>query len=202
MSTDQPTTPDDTSDDTRGSADAPSAQLRELAEAHGVLVEHHGFGGELVTAPAATLVAVLGALGVPATTPQQVAHSLQRAHDDEWRAVLPPTVVVREGSGGQVPVHVSDGAAVHVWLELDGAEPAARQHEVRRRRDLEQLDLFVPPREVDGRRVGRATFALPANLPLGWHSLHALTEGHEHRATVVVTPRRLELPAGLENDQW
>ena len=219
MSKDQPTTPDDARDETpdgarddasddaggvseAGPADAPSAELRELAEAYGVLGEHHGFGGEVVVAPASTLVAVLGALGVPADTPQQVTHSLQRARDDEWRAVLPPTVVVREGAGAQVPVHVTDGAAVHVWLELDGAEPAAREHEVRRRRDLEQLDVLVEPRSVDGRRVGRATFALPDDLPLGWHSLHALTEGHESRATVVVTPRRLELPAGLEDDQW
>ena len=226
MSKDQPSTPDDARDETletrddahdvaeddarddragtSGSvtADEPSAELRELAEAHGVLAEHQGFGGARVTVPASTLVAVLGALGVPAETPQQVAHSLQRARDDEWRVVLPPTVVVREGAGAQVPVHVTDGAAVHVWLELDGAEPEAREHEVRRRRDLEQLDVFVEPRSVDGRRVGRATFALPDDLPLGWHSLHALTEGHESRATVVVTPRRLELPAGLEDDQW
>ena len=229
MSKDQPTTPDDTDetpDDVSADApeavadapapeptaepapgspapsDEPSAELRELAEAYGVLTEHHGFGGETVTAPASTLVAVLRALGVAADSAPQVTHSLQRARDDEWRAVLPPTVVVREGAGAQVPVHVTDGAAVHVWLEVDGAEPAAREHAVRRRRDLEQLDVLVEPRTVDGRRVGRATFALPEDLPLGWHSLHALTEGHESRATVVVTPRRLELPAGLADDQW
>jgi len=229
VSKDQPTTPDDTDetpDDVSADApeavadapapeptaepapgspapsDEPSAELRELAEAYGVLTEHHGFGGETVTAPASTLVAVLRALGVAADSAPQVTHSLQRARDDEWRAVLPPTVVVREGAGAQVPVHVTDGAAVHVWLEVDGAEPAAREHAVRRRRDLEQLDVLVEPRTVDGRRVGRATFALPEDLPLGWHSLHALTEGHESRATVVVTPRRLELPAGLADDQW
>ncbi|MCA5893330.1 4-alpha-glucanotransferase [Isoptericola sp. NEAU-Y5] len=178
------------------------AELRELAGAHGVLTEHHGYGGRLVQAPAATLVAVLEALGVPASTPQQVTHSLQRAHDDEWRAVLPPTVVVREGDEVQVPVHVTDGASVHVWLEVDGAEPGTRTHDHRPRRDLHQLDVFTEPRTVDGRRVGRATFAVPADLPLGWHSLHALTEGHESRTTLVVTPRRLALPAGLEGDQW
>ncbi|WP_425553768.1 4-alpha-glucanotransferase [Isoptericola hypogeus] len=180
----------------------PSAELRELASAHGVLTEHHTFGGAAAAAPAATLVAVLEALGVPAATPQQVTHSLQRARDDEWRAVLPPTVVVRQGDDASLPVHVTDGASVHVWLEVDGAEPGVRTHSHRPRRDLEQVDVFTEPRTVDGRSVGRATFAVPSDLPLGWHSLHALTEGHETRSALVVTPRRLELPAGLEGDQW
>ncbi|MDQ4025750.1 MAG: 4-alpha-glucanotransferase, partial [Actinomycetota bacterium] len=182
-------------------ADDVSADLLELAAAHGVSTEHHTFGGGTERVRASTLVAVLEALGVPAASPQKVSHSLQRARDEEWRAVLPPTVVVRQGDEVQVPVHVTDGASVHVWVEVDGAEPASRLHEHRPRRDLEQVDAPVEPRQVDGRAVGRATFAVPTDLPLGWHSLHALTEGHETRTTLVVTPRRLELPPSVAAGQ-
>ena len=189
-----------------GDPHAASEDLRELAAAYGVLTERPVTGGAAgptsVDVPAATLVAVLEALGVPAATPQQVAHSLQRAKDDEWRAVLPPTVVVRQGDDVGIPVHVTHGTSVHVWLEVDGAEPGARPHSPRPRRDLDQRDDDTGPRTVDGRQVGRATFTVPRDLPLGWHSLHALAEGHETRATLVVTPRRLEVPAGLEHDQW
>ncbi|NOV96704.1 4-alpha-glucanotransferase [Isoptericola halotolerans] len=177
------------------------SELHELAAAHGVLTEYHGFGGGTASVPDATLVAVLGALGVDATGPQQVAHGLRRARDEDWRSVLPPTVVARQGHETTVPVHVSDGASVHVWLELDGAEPAARRHAVRPRRDLQQSDAYVAPREVDGRRVGRATFVVPADTPLGWHTLFALSEGQETSTTLVVTPDRLELPSVIERGQ-
>ncbi|WP_049788248.1 4-alpha-glucanotransferase [Isoptericola variabilis] len=188
------------SDDLITGDDVP-AELLELAAAHGVLTEHHTFAGGTERVRASTLVAVLEALGVPAATPQQITHSLQRARDEEWRSVLPPTVVVRQGEETRVPVHVTDGASVHVWTEVDGAEPTARLSQHRPRRDLEQVDAFVEPRTVDGRRVGRATFVVPADLPLGWHSLHALSEGHETRATLVVTPRRLELPPAVAEGQ-
>jgi 4-alpha-glucanotransferase len=188
------------SDDLTTGDDAP-AQLLELAAAHGVRTEHGTFEGGTEQVHAATLVAVLEALGVPASTPQQVSHSLQRARDDEWRAALPPTVVVRQGQAVRVPVHVTDGASVHVWTEIDGAESAARRHEHRRRRDLEQVDDPTEPRVVDGRTLGRATFEVPGDLPLGWHSLHALSEGHETRSTLVVTPARLELPPAVADGQ-
>ncbi|MEG3615049.1 4-alpha-glucanotransferase [Isoptericola haloaureus] len=181
--------------------DGAPTELRELAAAHGVLTEYHRFGGGIAHVSDATLVAVLTALGVAATTRQEVSQSLRRARDDEWRTVLPPTVVARQGDVHDLPVHVSDGASVHVWVELDGAEPEARPHELRRRRDLEQRDVFVTPREVDGRTVGRATFAVPDDLPLGWHTVHALTEGQEWSTTLVVTPARLELGDDIERDQ-
>ena len=40
-------------------------------------------------------------------------------------------------------------------------------------RDVVQVDRWVEPVEVDGALVGEATFALPADLPTGWHRLHA-----------------------------
>ncbi|WP_166851962.1 4-alpha-glucanotransferase [Isoptericola sp. BMS4] len=181
--------------------EAPDA-LRDLATAHGVLTEHEAFGGDRVRVPADTLVAVLETLGVAASTPQQVAHSLQRVQDEEWRAVLPAAVVVRAGDETQIPVHVSEGASAHVWVEIDGAEQGARMHEHRPRRDLDEVGTSAEARTIDGRRVERTTFTVPSDLPLGWHALHALSEGHETRATLVVTPRRLELPAGLADDQW
>jgi 4-alpha-glucanotransferase len=184
-----------------GPDDAAPGALHELAAAHGVLTEYEQYGGAAARVADDTLIAVLGALGVAARTPGEVAHSLRRAKDDDWRSVLPPTVIARQGSVTHVAVHVSDGASVHVWLELEGSEPEARPHQVRPRRDLEQQDVVVEPREVDGRRVGRATFAVPADVPLGWHTLHALTEGQESSTTLVVTPDRLELGADLERHQ-
>lgn len=179
--------------------------LVQLADAHGVASDFWDFDGTRRQVRASTLVAVLEALGVPASSPEKVAVSLEHSRDDAWRQMLPPTVVVRQGDAVPLPVHVADGSAVEVWVELE-AEPSrhggqAPGHHAartpRERRDLGQLDQFVEPRTVDGRRVGRATFEIPADLPLGWHDLHAESDGTQARATLVVTPQRLELPAAV-----
>lgn len=172
------------------------APLLALAERFGVVPDFWGFGGEKRTVSEATLVAVLAALGVDASTPERAALALEHAEDDEWRRALPPAVVLRRGTTRHVPVHVRDGDDVETWLELDPEAGGGR-------RDVPQVDHYVPPRTVDGRVVGRATVEVPADLPLGWHTLVAQSGGTTSRATVVVTPERLELPHGLaERRAW
>ena len=62
-----------------------------------------------------------------------------------------------------MPVHVTDGDQVEVWVELE--DGSARR--------CDQVDHWVEPRDVDGTRIGEATFATPADLPLGYHTLYA-----------------------------
>jgi 4-alpha-glucanotransferase len=162
--------------------------LLELAGRHGVVPDFWGFDGTHQWVSPETMVAVLAALGVDASSPERVSLELEHAEDDVWRRTLPPVLVVREGAAQQVPVHVTDGAAVQVWVELEDGD----------RRDTSPVDLWVPPRVVDGRTLGRATIALPADLPLGWHTLVAETEGTTARCALVVTPARLALTAGLD----
>lgn len=190
------------SDEPSVHGEVPDPLLR-LAAAHGVVPEYHDFDGTRREVSPSTLVAVLEALGVPASSPEKVAVSLEHAADDAWRGTLPPTVVVRQGDEVLVPVHVTDGAAVEVWAELEAEQDPRGAARPRRRRHLAQRDVYVEPRTVDGRRVGRATFAVPQDLPLGWHDLYAASEGTTARATLVVTPRRLELPGDLaERRGW
>ncbi|WP_372593155.1 4-alpha-glucanotransferase [Actinotalea sp.] len=168
--------------------------LLSLADRCGIVPDFWGFDGSHRWVPAATVVSVLAALGVDASSPERVELAHRHAEDDVWRHTVPPVVVLREGAVAQVPVHVPDGAEAAVWVELeDGSTP----------RELSQADVYVPPREVDGVLVGRATFELPADLPLGWHTLVAASEGVVSRCTVVVTPQRLALPHGLaERRGW
>ena len=171
---------------------APSDSLLRLAAAYGVVPDHWGFHGDLQRASAATLRAVLGALGVDASSPERVELALSHVDDMPWRRTVPPTTVLRAGHERQVPVHVTDGDPVHVWLELDPESGGGR-------RDLHQADVYVEPRTVDGRLVGRATFVVPGDLPLGWHSIHASGPSAAARGVVVVTPDRLELPEQLRD---
>jgi 4-alpha-glucanotransferase len=45
------------------------------------------------------------------------------------------------------------------------------------------IALDTEPRTVDSRKVGRATFTVPGNLPLGWHTLHAESGGQAAQET-------------------
>lgn len=164
--------------------------LWRLAAAYDVVPGYRGHDGRDHEASDETVVRVLAALGVDASSPERVALALAHVENTPWRRVLPPVVVVRQGTSAHVPVHVTHGDPVEVWLELDPEAGGGR-------REVTQADVVVEPRAVDGRLVGRATFAIPDDLPLGWHEIR--TDGpsaHAH-SPLVVTPQRLELPERL-----
>lgn len=168
--------------------------LLDLAARHGVVPDFWDFGGGHRWVSRETLVHVLGALGVDATTPERIDIALADTQDEPWRRMLPPVVVLRAGTTPQVNVHVDDGADLAVTLELDPEVGGGT-------REVSQVDVYVEPRTVDGRRVGRATVELPGDLPLGWHTLTAESAGTVARCTVVVTPERLELLHDLGTDR-
>jgi len=169
----------------------PDEPLLRLAAACGVMPDYHGHDGGFHAASAATLVAVLGALGVDASSPARIALALQNVENAPWRRVLPPVVVVRSGRQVHVPVHLPHGDSVTAWIVLDDEAGGGRI-------DLAQADVWVQPRTVDGRDIGRATFTLPRDLPLGWHEMYAQLADSTTHSPVVVTPDRLELFGGLE----
>ncbi|MEV7972914.1 4-alpha-glucanotransferase [Cellulomonas sp. NPDC089187] len=151
------------------------------------------FGGGRGQASPDTLVAVLAALGVDARTPERIDLALREAEDAPWRDVLPPVVVHRQGRQDELAVHVDHGDPVRVWIELEAGGVV----------ELGQLDRWVPPRVVDGREIGRATFQIPEALALGWHRLHAETPGGRVRSPLVVVPDRLDLPAPVaQHPRW
>ncbi|MEE6280402.1 4-alpha-glucanotransferase [Georgenia sp. MJ170] len=177
----------------QGSGDVPSDVLQRLAQRHGVATEFWDFTGNHRVVPASTITAVLAALGITAGTDAAAAAALQDADDAPWLTVLPPSVVVRTGEEREVASHVPDGSEVEVHVSLeDGGRRSARQ-----------LDRWVEPRDVDGRRVGRASFVLPADLPLGWHELVAVVDGVEAgRCALAVTPAAMAPPSVPATGGW
>lgn len=174
-------------------ADEPDDDLRALAAAHGVATDFWDFTGQHRAVGAATIRAVLAALGVPAADPGQVRAALAEHELGPWREVLPPSVVVRASESRRVPVHVPHGAdaAVHVELEDGG------------RTDLARVETGAEPREVDGRLTAELTVELPAGLPLGWHELVAVVDGEPAaRVPLAVTPDRLPHPRLATERGW
>jgi 4-alpha-glucanotransferase len=162
-----------------------SPALTELARAYGVATSYEDWSGSQVAVPPATVIAVLGGLGVDASTPERIAAARAERDEAPWRRLLPPTVVVRgDADVREVVVRAPAGAPVTLTVEReDGAAvPVGMGTEGERR-------------TVDGVARVAVTFRLP-DLPYGWHRLTATT-GHPTPATrgtavLVVAPSRVE----------
>ena len=160
------------------------ADLIALADAFGVATEFTDWRGRTVEVSTETVVEVLAAMHVDATDP---AAALARHGEQRWRHMLPACVVARQAESRTFAVHVPHGDPVEVSISLeDGGQRAARQ-----------LDTWVDPREVDGRLVGEATFEVPVDLPLGYHTLRASSGDVESEATLIVSPAWLGMPERL-----
>lgn len=163
--------------------------LTSLAHAYGVACDYWDQAGRHVMVDRSSVAAVLASLGADVSDEEAIAASLASRQLRDWHRMLPPALVIAGGQHRQAWVHVPHGTSVRVWIELESGgivEPS-------------QVDHWVEPREIDGRLMGEATFALPADLPLGWHTLKALGEDGLGECALVVTPERLDPPA-LDGD--
>jgi len=148
---------------------APSSQLLELARRCGVGTDYTDWLGAYRQVDAETIVRVLAALDVDASTPEAADRALAALDDAEWRRVLPPCTVARAGWTPWIPVNVPHGATVRAEIELEDGSI----------RELAQVDNWVEPRHIDGALIGRATFEAPGDLPTGWHRIHVHVDaGH------------------------
>ncbi|MYZ41275.1 4-alpha-glucanotransferase, partial [Streptomyces sp. SID4917] len=73
--------------------------LARLAELHGVATSYAPSPGVGVAVPDTTVVSVLAALGVDASTPEAVDDALSRAESAAARRLLPPTLVLWSTQG-------------------------------------------------------------------------------------------------------
>jgi len=172
-------------------AETASRALLALAKSCGISTQYLGHDGYMHSCSASAIRAALTALELDASSDEACAMSLAELDDHVWQRIVPPITVLRLGRSREIPVHVTDGDPVEVTLRLETGETWA----------VEQLDRFVPPHRAGGRTIGRATFRIPGELPLGWHRLEALTSGRRGRGWVVVTPERLELSPHVKSSR-
>ncbi|MFJ8671545.1 4-alpha-glucanotransferase [Streptomyces sp. NPDC093589] len=140
-----------------------------LARLHGIATSYAPSPGRTVTVGDDTVVAVLAALGVDASTPQAVTAALDAHRGRAEHALLPPTVVAHQDRPPDL-TGLPEGSVLRVETE-DGA----------------------PPLGGGGPPLGR----LPGGLPLGIHALHAhAPDGRAARAHLIVAPERVPAPPG------
>lgn len=171
--------------------------LCNLAHALGVETEYWGYDGTLVQVDSGTIVRVLTALGVEAGSDELVERALEDARLRPWRETIPPCTVIRESQGGYVAVHLPHGMPVRVEVRFEQGSI----------KDLEQVEDFTEPTDVDGVLTGQASFRIPEDSPLGYHTLCAHV-GHPdgsqtlHEGALIVVPQRLPLPSERNITGW
>lgn len=159
--------------------------LRQLADAYGIATEFWDWQLAHVDVPGETVVKVLAALDVDASSPEAAQAAVDALDDARWRRMLPPSLVIREGWAPSIDIHVRHGEPASVWIEEENGGI---------RSALEQVENWSAPRELDGRLVGQATFRIPGDLPLGYHTVRAWSSGDEASMTLIVTPSWVGLP--------
>ncbi|HZJ04095.1 MAG TPA: 4-alpha-glucanotransferase [Nocardioidaceae bacterium] len=165
-----------------------SKGLLDLASAKGVATEYTDWSGTVVGVGAETITAILSAMDVDVSTPQAAAEALDAHRGERWRRMVPPCVVMAQGASSSFWVHAGDGEAIEPWLELESGATV---------RDLPRLGQESSPGDVDGVPVHETTFRLPADLPLGYHRLHARAGGRQNSGSLIVTPEFVGLPERL-----
>ena len=161
-----------------------SASLVELAHSYGIATAYTDWRGRPVDVPAESVAAVLTAMGVDVSDP---ASASARRADERWGRTLPPCLVVRQGEHSSFEVHVPHGDPVEVDVEMETGGT----------RVMRQIDHWSEPRRVAGSLVGTATFEVPADLDLGYHTVRAHTRDGVAETSLIVTPRWLGLPDAM-----
>lgn len=165
--------------------------VADLAAAYRVDTEFWDWKGGRVEVPQDTIVAVLAAMDVDASTPEAADEALAALDQRPWSRTLPPFVVMEQGRGRAFDVHVPTGSQVSVAARLeDGGEWS-----------LSQADGWQPDREVDGVMLSRISYWLPDDLPLGYHRLQVTANGSTAESTLLVSPHFLSLPPQMGDRQ-
>ena len=190
-----------------------SEKLRSLSAHCGVATSYTDYRGSHVDVADETLENTLHALGPSFSHDDAgIDAASEYFYTKEATRSLPPTVIGVEGEDVTFPVHVIDGEPVDVWVVTEDGE----------RYDCQQIEDLTPARHVDypvnhagepltGNKLdagadgasaaahasgaasyGQASFTVPKDLPLGWHTIYASspTRG-QAETTLIITPSRL-----------
>ncbi len=176
------------------------ADLKALAEECGISTSYTAADGQHTEVSIRTLIALLAAMGIhlgvtpdeaeeatgdPEGLAAEIAAARENLKNEHWRAMLPPIVVSTQGRYREVLVHVPDGSEISIHVELIGGDCDGDM------RPLAQVEHNVGTRTVDGVVMGEAAFAVPEDLPLGWHRIVARSGELRAECELAVTPRRL-----------
>ncbi len=164
--------------------DTPTESLRELARSHGIQLDYVDMAGQTRPASAESLLAVLRALGVSLSGPEDAAEALKARRIAPWRRRLEPVLIAWDGNGP------------HARLSWPAAIPVRRAEcklvtETGDERTWSLEISSATPTNIEGEVFLEARIPLPGPLPSGYHDLTVrFDDGVEVRSRVISAPSR------------
>lgn len=160
--------------------------LVRLASMMGVATSYTGLSRDFHEISDETLIAILGALGIDATTPEAIEQTITAITREQNLRLVDPTVLHTVGKETHVTLRTGITEPAQITLILENGEPFEGE-----------LQLNPMPeakvREIDGKFVAESDLVLPADLPVGYHTLHVESGDHTENATLISAPERIEM---------
>lgn len=189
--------------------DQPETELlRLLAERAGVAADYHDIAGTHHLTSDETRRAILASMGFRVVDRAALIEELTAWDNRFWLRGCDPVSVARVGHNPgkwslHVPCESNEEARVQVhWLIH--AENGEKRHEREEGPGL----LVEETRVIAGRRFIRVSFALPADLPMGYYDVKVWAQGGsasaESKFRFIVAPERCYVPEWAEQGerQW
>ena len=171
--------------------------LERLARIHQIDPDYYDIWGKRHEVPDASLLALLGALGVRAGSPEEIDGAIRAADSESWRAVLAPVIVAQENAP---PWYIR----INLPAAMANSPLIWRITQENDRHDEGALDIaalkVVDSAELEGQQYFTHEFALQASVPCGYHRLAIVSNGTAlSEATLVMVPARCFQPQAVEN---
>ena len=160
--------------------------LERAASLHGIGSGYWDIWGQYHPTQGAVKQALLGAVGVPAGSTEELEQALAAETRREWERLAPPTVVTGVSPQTALPLNVpaellGETAAITVQHE-DGAVSKYNLGLL----PLEQVGSI----EMNGATWVRKLLRLEVSLPLGYHDITVKLAGSSATTRYIVTPER------------
>ena len=160
--------------------------LIRLATMAGIATSYVGMSGDYHEIDDDVLIAVLEALGLDASDDEAVVRSTRALLDMHHGRLVSPTVLHVAGSESRVLVNVGVLEVPSATITLENG-------------DAYEGQIIPGPGDgsqaypVDGRFVSTASLTIPADLPLGYHTLTVTVGDRTDHARLISVPERIEL---------
>lgn len=160
--------------------------LIQLAKLAGIATSYVGMSRDYHEIKDDVLVAVLGALGIDASSDAAIRQSTKQILNERYGRLVAPTVLHNVGSESHVLVNVGATDVPSATITLENGEPYG--------------GVILPDagdgsiaHTVDDRFVVTASVVIPADLPEGYHTLHVTVGDRTEDATLISAPAKVEL---------
>ncbi|MBT1160536.1 4-alpha-glucanotransferase [Bifidobacterium sp. SO1] len=173
------------------SAERLARPLIRLAKLVGVATSYVGMSDDYHEIEDDVLVAVLAALGIDASNDESITASTRRILDERHGRLISPTVLHVAGREDTALINTPILAVPKASLTLESGEEYGK--------------LEVGPGDgsqayvINGKFIATASVVMPADLPLGYHTLHITVGDRTQDATLISAPEKVEMLDEMEH---